>query len=70
MPSRVGEAVMTTISSGYNQDLAKQTESLHNLIRKNEMINQILDRAPSLSMPSWYLGAGCLAHCLECPSWI
>jgi hypothetical protein len=49
-------------SRGYNQDLATQISHLPELLRHNEIVSQILKRAPALQMPNWYLGAGCIAQ--------
>ncbi|MDG6939870.1 MAG: nucleotidyltransferase family protein [Nitrososphaerota archaeon] len=32
------------------------------MLMKNQTITTILDRAPSLNMPDWYLAAGCIAQ--------
>ena len=53
---------MTTRDSGYNRNLETQMSYLRELLGRNEIINQVLKRSPSLEMPNWYLGAGCLAQ--------
>lgn len=40
----------------------EQLESFKKIVLKSQDIREILDQAPSLGLPNWYLGAGCLAH--------
>jgi hypothetical protein len=47
---------------GYDCDLATQIESLSNCLSQNDIVSEILNQAPSLAMPNWYLGAGCIAQ--------
>ena len=42
-----------------NSDLRTRLESV---LRKSRLVSEILDRVPSLCLPSWYLGAGCIAQ--------
>ncbi|MGB2762109.1 MAG: nucleotidyltransferase family protein [Minisyncoccales bacterium] len=37
-------------------------EKLEKILKKNEKVQAILKLAPSLKMPNWYLGAGCIAQ--------
>ncbi|MBI3421255.1 MAG: nucleotidyltransferase family protein [Candidatus Sungbacteria bacterium] len=37
-------------------------KELEGMLQKNRNVQFILERAPLLAMPNWYLGAGCLAQ--------
>jgi len=37
-------------------------DTLRDLLRRNAAIGAILERAPALDLPAWYLGAGCIAQ--------
>jgi hypothetical protein len=37
-----------------------EDEEFRNLLEKNRIVTSILDGAPLLELPDWYLGAGCL----------
>jgi uncharacterized protein len=39
-------------------DLTTQIASLGEIVRTNEIVGSILERAPALRLPDWYLGAG------------
>jgi len=45
-----------------NQDLQTQIRSLEQILLLSSAIKPILQRAPQLHMPNWYLGAGCIAQ--------
>lgn len=40
----------------------KQTEQLKKILKQNSKIQKILERAPLLQMPNWYLAAGCISQ--------
>jgi hypothetical protein len=40
----------------------EKTGRLETALRKNLVISRVLDRAPLLKLPNWYLGAGCIAQ--------
>jgi hypothetical protein len=40
----------------------EQVDALRGLLARNIAIGNILDRAPELGLPHWYLGAGCIAQ--------
>lgn len=42
--------------------LQSQLKMLESIVLKNFRLKTILDRAPNLSLPNWYLGAGCIAQ--------
>ncbi len=45
------------------QTLAQEdTKRLRTILENNSVIERILRRTPSLQMPNWYLGAGCIAQ--------
>lgn len=46
----------------HNQPLQVQIALLQKIVLQNELIQNILKLAPSLEMPNWYLGAGCIAQ--------
>jgi uncharacterized protein len=41
-----------------NEDIGR----LETILRKNNVASTVLDRAPKLELPNWYLGAGCIAQ--------
>lgn len=45
-----------------NRDLQRQIQSLERVLRESPVLTKILERAPRLGMPNWYLGAGCIAQ--------
>lgn len=47
-----------------NEDIktVNQTTELEKILRQNQAVWDILDRAPSLHMPNWYLAAGCISQ--------
>lgn len=46
----------------HNQDLQRQVSCLEQVLKRSEVITQVLRLAPQLRMPHWYLGAGCIAQ--------
>lgn len=40
----------------------EQIDRLEEMLKKNKTLQVILDRAGSLGMPDWYLGAGCISQ--------
>jgi len=53
---------MKSHAPGYDCDLATQIESLSKCLSRNDVVSEILNQAPALAMPNWYLGAGCIAQ--------
>jgi hypothetical protein len=45
-----------------NQDLLSQIQTLEQVLRQSPVLMKVLERAPRLGMPKWYLGAGCIAQ--------
>jgi hypothetical protein len=45
-----------------DSNLTSQLEALETIVLKNPVLKTILERTPSLSLPDWYLGAGCIAQ--------
>jgi hypothetical protein len=52
--------LMTT--TPINSSLQSQLKVLETIVLKNSALKTILERTPSLSLPDWYLGAGCIAQ--------
>ena len=48
--------------SANNQNLQKQIDALEKVLAQNKIVSKILELAPKLEMPNWYLGAGCIAQ--------
>ena len=48
--------------SYFNQDILSQVRALERILRESPLISESLIRAESLSLPNWYLGAGCIAQ--------
>lgn len=46
----------------HNRDIGSQINFLLELILRNPIVKAILERTPSLELPDWYLGAGCLVQ--------
>lgn len=46
----------------HNCDLRRQITSLEQVLRQSPAVSVVLQRTPELSMPNWYLGAGCIAQ--------
>ena len=50
------------MDTAYNQDFQKQIDLLEKILLQNSVVKEVLKLAPSLGMPNWYLGAGCVAQ--------
>lgn len=50
------------LQSGYNRDIDTQKEILVKIVRENEAIREVLDRALELQSSDYYIGAGCIAQ--------
>lgn len=48
--------------NAHNQNLQKQIDALEKVLAQNKVVSKILELAPKLEMPNWYLGAGCIAQ--------
>lgn len=46
----------------FNENLEKQIKSLEDVLKKSNVVQEILRLAPVLKMPNWYLGAGCISQ--------
>jgi hypothetical protein len=46
----------------FNQDLQTQIDYLEKTLAKSEVISKVLELAPKLGLPDWYLGAGAIAQ--------
>jgi hypothetical protein len=53
---------MSDWASGHAGDRTGQVDRLRQYLRHNQVIAEILQAAPSLTMANWYLGAGCIAQ--------
>jgi hypothetical protein len=42
--------------------LIRQVDRLREYLSRNQIIAEILQKAPPLAMTNWYLGAGCIAQ--------
>ena len=51
-----------TMEAAANQDLQRQIQALDRVLRQSPVLLKVLERAPQLGMPNWYLGAGCIAQ--------
>lgn len=49
---------MTPVKS----DLQSQLKAIEIIVLRNAALQTILERAPDLSLPNWYLGAGCISQ--------
>ena len=47
---------------GHDGDLTREVDRLREYLSRNQVIAEILQKAPSLAMANWYLGAGCIAQ--------
>ena len=47
---------------GYNVDLNKQIKLLHDVIKKNTPLYELIMNAENLELESYYIGAGCIAQ--------
>lgn len=59
---QVGHRISRTMKTAYNQDLNNQIYCLEQISKHNAVVKDILNLAPKLRMPNWYLGAGCIAQ--------
>lgn len=50
------------MKNAHNQNLQKQIDALEKVLAQNKVVSKILELAPKLEMPNWYLGAGCIAQ--------
>ena len=50
------------METAYNKDFQKQIDLLEKVLLQNSVVKEILQSAPSLEIPNWYLGAGCVAQ--------
>lgn len=48
--------------NAHDQNLQKQIDALEKVLAQNKVVSKILELAPKLEMPTWYLGAGCIAQ--------
>ncbi|OPJ55207.1 nucleotidyltransferase family protein [Clostridium oryzae] len=48
--------------SGYNLDLCSQVKALKTIISSSEIVNQVLERAKTLDLDNYYIGAGCITQ--------
>lgn len=46
----------------HNRDLDTQIGNLERILKQSKVIESVLELAPKLQMPNWYLGAGCIAQ--------
>ena len=53
---------MSDRAGGHDGDRTRQVDRLREYLRHNQVIAEILQKAPSLAMANWYLGAGCVAQ--------
>jgi len=53
---------MSDRASGHDGDLTRQLDRLREYLSCNQIVAEILQKAPSLVMANWYLGAGCIAQ--------
>ncbi|HKF28033.1 MAG TPA: nucleotidyltransferase family protein [Candidatus Binataceae bacterium] len=53
---------MSERANGQDGDRTRQVGSLGEYLTHNRVIAEILQKAPSLAMANWYLGAGCVAQ--------
>ena len=45
-----------------NEDVQTQIDYLESILAKSNIIAEILKKAPNLSLPNWYVGAGAIAQ--------
>ena len=46
----------------FNQDLQKQIDNLKSILAKSYVVSSVLELAPKLNLPNWYLGAGAICQ--------
>lgn len=49
-------------NKGFNVDVQKQIEIFMGIIRRNEQVNDVVERASLLGLQGYYIGAGCLVQ--------
>ena len=47
---------------GYNSDLEFQKQKLYSIIKENAVIFEIIQKAQTLEIPNYYIGAGCICQ--------
>ena len=50
------------MADGFNQDISEQVQALERILSRSPMIREALDRAQSLDIDNYYIGAGCIAQ--------
>jgi hypothetical protein len=53
---------MSDRACGHDGELTGQVDRLRDYLSRNQVIAEVLQKAPSLAMANWYLGAGCIAQ--------
>lgn len=48
--------------NGYNLDILTQFKALENIIMSSEIIGTVIERAKSLDIDNYYIGAGCITQ--------
>ncbi|MBZ9621442.1 nucleotidyltransferase family protein [Clostridium sp. FP2] len=48
--------------NGYNLNLSTQLKVLEDIIQSNKTLNEVIERANSLGIENYYIGAGCIAQ--------
>lgn len=51
-----------SVMGSSNKIMSKNTEQLQDILKENKRIKEILEKAPLLRMPNWYLAAGCISQ--------
>jgi hypothetical protein len=46
----------------FNQDMQTQIDCLEKVLAKSKAISKVLESAPQLGLPNWYLGAGAICQ--------
>jgi uncharacterized protein len=46
----------------FQKDLKSQIDDLRDILASSELISEVLEKAPQLNLPNWYLGAGAIAQ--------
>jgi hypothetical protein len=50
------------VTDGYNRNLQSQIDLLHTALRANTTLYSILKKCEAISLPNYYVGAGCVAQ--------
>lgn len=50
------------MADGFNQDIGAQGQALERILFSSQIIRDVLDRARSLDIGDYYIGAGCIAQ--------